>query len=309
MPPLACLARLVFYTRPMPELAEVEYFRQRWDCGLGQEVLAVEIHAGKRIFRGSDDDDLTRTLTGAVLRSSQAHGKQMLFCFSRDGWLGLHLGMTGQLRREPTTFTPDRHDHLVLRQGNQALVFRDPRMFGRVQFHHGKSEPAWWSELPAALTSDDFTVALLGDFLRRHARAPLKAVLLDQARFPGLGNWMVDEILWRAQLHPRMPAGQVTAGGRTTLWRQIRFVCTGALRIVAKDYSDPPATWLFPHRWEKGGLCPKHRQQLDRATIGGRTTAWCPRCQPATEARKIGSDEKSVGAGGGRRHHAPCRST
>ena len=71
---------------PMPELAEVEYYRQRWNCGLGDEVLAVAHQAGKRIFRGHESSELARTLTGSVLRSSHAHGKQMLFRFSRGGW-------------------------------------------------------------------------------------------------------------------------------------------------------------------------------------------------------------------------------
>jgi formamidopyrimidine-DNA glycosylase len=264
----------------MPELAEVEYFRRRWDAGVGQKILEVQINDGKRIFRGNDLASLQRLLSGAKLVGSEARGKQMLFRFSADAWLGLHLGMTGELRREAAVFQPGKHDHLVLRQPRQSLVFSDPRLFGRVLFHHGPIKPEWWSRLPPALTSREFTLDRMQAFLRRRARSPLKAVLLDQDFFIGVGNWMADEILWRAKLHPRRAAGRLSAAEERALWKTIRFVCIGALRIVAKDFSDPPPSWLFRHRWEKGGRCPKDGSELKRATIGGRTTAWCPKCQP-----------------------------
>lgn len=264
----------------MPELAEVEFFRRRWDAGVGQKVREVLLHGEKRLFRGNDLVTLRRVLPGAKLLASEARGKQMLFRFSRNAWLGIHLGMTGELRAEATGFTPGKHDHLVLRQARQALVFSDPRVFGRVLFHHGPQEPEWWSGLPPALTSEAFTLERLQTFLRRRARAPIKGVLLLQEFFIGVGNWMADEILWRAKIHPQRAAGQLSDAEIRMLWKQIRFVCVGAMRIVARDYSDPPPSWLFRHRWEKGGLCPKDGSALSRATIGGRTTAWCPKCQP-----------------------------
>ena len=82
----------------MPELAEVEFYRKQWDAGLGAKIIAVQLHAQKRIFRGSD----TRRSSARTNRcddccSSIARGKQMLFRFSGDNWLGLHLGMSGTL--------------------------------------------------------------------------------------------------------------------------------------------------------------------------------------------------------------------
>jgi formamidopyrimidine-DNA glycosylase len=263
----------------MPELAEVEYFRRQWNPGLGARVTAVLLHPAKRPLRGLDVSVLSRALTGSTFDSSIARGKQMLFRFSGDVWIGLHLGMTGSLRVEPARFVPLPHDHFVMRQRERTLVFSDPRGFGRVLFHRGPEAPAWWTRLPPPPHDPSFTIEHFRGVLRRHVRAPLKAVLLRQDRFAGVGNWMADEILWRAQLHPQTRPAQLDAANERRLWREIRFVCRGALRIVAKDYSDPPASWLFPHRWKDGGFCPRDATELRRATVGGRTTAWCPRCQ------------------------------
>lgn len=263
----------------MPELAEVEYARKRWDPGLGDAVTGIKLHGEKRIFRGADLRALRRRLVRRKLLRSAARGKQMLFHFSGDNWLGIHLGMTGQLRVEPVGFRPEKHDHLVLEQKERALVFRDARQFGRVRFDHGAKPPDWWEASAPQINSRQWTKKALAKFLGRHARAPIKAVLLSQQGFPGIGNWMADEILWRAQIAPRTPAGKLTAAKLAALFRRTRFVVRASLATIGVDSTDPPRTWLLHERWKAGGKCPRHGTTLRRATIGGRTTAWCAQCQ------------------------------
>ena len=266
----------------MPELAEVEFFRKRWNPGIGQIVRTVLAHEQAKVFRGTDVDALRTGLTGATLLSSEAAAKQMLFRFGDDkrgkphAWLGVHLGMSGELRTEPADYAPKKHDHLVLMTDRAALVFTDPRMFGKIDFAGGESPPAWWTRLAPPILSKAFTVDAVATFLHRRARAPIKAVLLMQERFPGIGNWMADEVLWRAATHPRKLAGQLTPAEIRALHRELRWVCHHALDTVGKTLADPPKTWLFPHRWEDGGLCPRTKKPLMRAQIGGRTTCWSP---------------------------------
>jgi len=266
----------------MPELAEVEFYRKQWNPGLGRKILAVELHGQARVLRDTDARLLSKSLSKATLLRSETHGKRMLFRFSNDGWLGLHLGMTGQLRVEPKGFAPARHDHLILRTARLCLVFSDPRQFGRIQFHAGRGEPSWWCDRPPGLLSRQFTLERMRDFLRRHGKAPIKAVLLNQDGFPGLGNWMVDEVLWRARLAPPTRAGRIKAPAVNRLYRAIQWVSREALRIIGKDFSDPPRSWLLLHRWKKGNHCPRCGAALRFSEVGGRTTCYCQDCQGAT---------------------------
>jgi formamidopyrimidine-DNA glycosylase len=231
------------------------------------------------VFRGNDFDGVEKTLTGARLLGSEAHGKQMLFRFSRGVSLGIHLGMSGQLRVEAAGISPAKHDHLVLFQKKRSLIYFDPRMFGRVRFSLGKNLPDWWSKLPPAVISPTFTRALLAEQLHRARRSPVKAVLLDQAVFPGVGNWMADEILWQIRVHPKTQAGALSVSQQQELWRVSRAICRTALKTIGADWGDLPKNWLFHRRWKKGGRCPRHGTLLDHGTIAGRTTAWCPICQ------------------------------
>lgn len=263
----------------MPELAEVEYYRKQWDAGLRKKVASAAIHEGKRIFRGSDEKRLIESLKGATYLRSEAQAKLMCFRFSHDVWLGIHLGMSGELRVEPRDFTPGKHDHLVLHQAAQSLVFSDPRMFGRVHFHQGKDAPDWWAKLPPAVTSPEFTLELVTAFFQRRKRLAVKAALLVQSVFPGVGNWMADEILWRARIDPRVLCGKLKTKQVEAIWKEAREVCRISLETVGADYSNLPDDWFFHQRWTDKGVCPRDGLALKTATVGGRTTRWCPRCQ------------------------------
>jgi len=269
----------------MPELAEAEFFRRRWHLAAqGAKISAVHVHERAKIFRDTHVAALRRALKGARFLDSEARAKQMLFRFSGGAWVGVHLGMSGELRVEPAGYAPQKHDHFVLATARNSLVFTDPRMFGRVQFHHGAAPPAWWTRIAPAILSEEFTADAVGGFLRRRARSPIKAVLLMQERFPGIGNWMADEILWRAAIHPQRRAGSLSAAETRTLWRECRRVCALALDTIAgRNGKLPPDlnvniphTWLFWHRWEDGGRCPRTKQPLVRKAVGGRTTCWSP---------------------------------
>jgi formamidopyrimidine-DNA glycosylase len=263
----------------MPELAEVEWYRKQWDAGRGEVIVDLSLHARKRVFRGTNTREVREGLSGEKLLSSTARGKRMLFRFSGDNWLGIHLGMTGKMHVAPTNFRPSKHDHLVLYQRQRALVFTDSRQFGRVRFHHGSDEPDWWKSDVPEIISPQFDRKFLDQFLDRHRKAPIKAVLLMQNGFSGIGNWMADEILWRAKILPSKRTGKLSVAEKRLLFRETKFVVKKSLVTLGRDFSDPPRNWLIHQRWKRDGICPRHRTPLRHAIIGGRTTAWCPKCQ------------------------------
>lgn len=267
----------------MPELAEVEYYRKQWDCGVGGRVLRVALHAGKRPLRGVEPDLLEEELAGSTLLGSEARAKQMLFRFGKRAkpaaWLGIHLGMSGRLFTAAAEYEPAKHDHFVLFQKDRALVFNDARQFGRVRFHRGGDAPEWWTALPPDILSREFSRERVAGFLARRGKTSIKALLLMQEFFPGIGNWMADEILWRARIDPRRRCDRVAAPEIATLWKETREVCRIALKTIGKKLGDPPADWFFHVRWTSKGECPHCELPIKTATVGGRTTRWCGKCQ------------------------------
>ena len=262
----------------MPELAEVAYYAKQWNVGLQQVVKKVAIHPKARVFRDLEQPNcLVSLIEGSRYEEWRTHGKRMFFRFGKV-WLSGHLGMTGKHWVAPRDHVPEKHDHLVFQQAKQQLVFTDPRMFGRWQKYDVAEFDAFWEALSPEVSGARFTLSRLAEFLKRRGRSPLKAVLLMQETFPGVGNWMADEILWRCQLDPRRCAGALSEAETKLLWTKLRLVCRQAMRVIATDWNTPPDTWLFNHRWKDGGTCPCGAP-LVRETVGGRTSCWCPTCQ------------------------------
>jgi formamidopyrimidine-DNA glycosylase len=108
---------------------------------------------------------------------------------------------------------------------------------------------------------------------RGHPPAPLKARLLDQGAIAGVGNLLADEILWRARLNPHRPARDLSTDELDALRRAVRAAVRDSIRNGGAHTGR-----LNPHR-VAGGRCPRCRTPLERATVGGRTTFWCPVCQ------------------------------
>jgi formamidopyrimidine-DNA glycosylase len=278
---LFAICDLLFAIPFVPELAEVEHSRRVWARGHGKKVLTVLTrNVRSPVWRGVSPAKLVKTLTGKLLTGSESHGKQMLFQFGEDAWLGIHLGMTGDLTQEPLNYRLRKHDQLALQQADHWLVFSDQRRFGRLRLAEGANRPNWWTRLPPAILSTRFTIEWVAEFCARRKRTPLKALLLMQERFPGIGNWMADEILWRARLNPKAPAGRLSPAAMGKLYRAIRWVTATALRQMDEQW-EFPSTWLFSHRWKAGGHCPRCGAKLVREKIGGRTTCWCPVEQPS----------------------------
>lgn len=223
----------------MPELAEVAYYAARWASAAGQRIQRVHTGPKPRFFRQTPAPAFA-ALTGTTYRGARTHGKNLLFEFSSGLWLGGHLGMTGELLAEGPDYTATAHDHLILYTKNQTLIFRDPRMFGAVRLDECKpGPPPAWQALPPEILSPPFTAARTAIALQRHARSPLKALLLDQTWFPGIGNWMADEVCYQLRLLPATPSGQVDP---KALHKILRVICRQSIRTIAVDWSDPPAS-------------------------------------------------------------------
>ena len=258
----------------MPELAEVAYYCSRWNTGWGKRILRVRMNGQKRCFRSVNATRLEGDLLEKRMIGSRTHGKRMLFEFDQGLWLGIHLGMTGSLLIRSTEKELEKHDHLGLETRVGWLVFNDPRQFGRVESFESETLPEFWRRLPPEPSSDAFDFRHFRKFAEKKTKQPLKSMLLDQSSFPGVGNWMADEILWQSRIRPQRSIATLNDKELNNLFRAVKRVSRIAMNRIAPDFSDPPKSWLFHRRWKAGELCPKTGVSLKRDKIGGRTTCW-----------------------------------
>jgi formamidopyrimidine-DNA glycosylase len=107
----------------------------------------------------------------------------------------------------------------------------------------------------------------------------IKAVLLDQTLFAGVGNWIADEILYQARIDPHRLAAELTYAEVSKLRLKLMSILKTSIRLEA-DWSRYPKNWLFNFRWGKEKDARDSRgRSIMHETIGGRTTAWVPEVQ------------------------------
>jgi formamidopyrimidine-DNA glycosylase len=257
----------------MPELPEVEAYRRLAQAALHRRIADVQAPDAWFLKGGLDAAVMADALVGRAFVSARRIGKVLLLDTSESGpVLGLRFGMTGRLLvdgragvdqlvyaslREESAW--DRFG-VVFADGG-SLRLRDPRRLGGV-----------FLDLDESRLGPD--VAGLGPAGLRDALAgstiPVKARLMDQARLAGVGNLTADEALWRAGVDPRRPAGSLSAAELRRLHRHLRRTVDELVDRGGSHTGDLMAART------PGGTCPRDGTPLSRATVGGRTTWWCP---------------------------------
>ena len=264
----------------MPELPEVETVRRRLHRALrGHRIVRIEAAADPVVFDVVAPADFAHALKGARIVSTHRKGKHLWLGLDRRPWPLFHFGMTGWIHVDRVGAPERRFTKMALEtdKGMRA-VFTDPRRFGRIRL---QEDPV--GQPPVSLLGFDPLegVPAVAELQRRLVRrnAPIKAVLLDQSIFAGVGNWVADEVLFQAGLAPQRAASSLTTVETRALRSALLRVVQKAVDVGADD-ARFPRTWLFHHRWGKNAAALTSRgDRILHETIGGRTTAWVPKRQ------------------------------
>lgn len=287
----------------MPELPEVETSRRRIERVLkGKRLVEVMPDPDDRIvYDRQSPDEVREALEGARVVGTGRKGKYFWLKLDRKPWPVFHLGMTGNVeirsskkgftkawgghslwsepKRDglPPKFLPFARLRMTAENGVEIAI-TDPRRFGRIRLAEDPEAEKPVSALGYDPLLDFPTAKKLHEILVRR-RAPLKAVLLDQGLFAGVGNWIADEVLFQSRLSPKRPATKLSLAETTRLRSKLLAIVKKSVAVDA-DYDRYPKSWLFHHRWGKvAGSMTSRKHPIVHDTIGGRTTAWVPALQ------------------------------
>jgi len=260
----------------VPEILEVESYRRQAEMTVGRRVIGVDAPDPWYLKNGLTVEALTDAITGRTIIAARRIGKLLLLDTNRNGpTIGIRFGMTGRLivdgslsierleygsaRLEPAW---QRFQLRFVRRGTLAVI--DTRRLGGIELD--PDERALGPDA-LSLTRKELAAALAS------ARGPIKARLMDQGRMAGLGNLLVDDVLWRAGIDPARDAADLDPAEHAALHRAVRR----SLRVLGERGGSHTGD-LQPARI-RGSSCPRCGRPLLRRTIGGRTSFSCPYCQ------------------------------
>jgi formamidopyrimidine-DNA glycosylase len=260
----------------VPEILEVERYRVLAELGLHRPITKVFMVDDRYGRGGTTPQRLRAALLGRSFSAARRRGKLMLLDSEDGPTLGVRFGMTGglvvddterldRLQYGPGIFGPQWVRATFTFGDGGYMSLHDPRRFGSLELAPDENRLG-----PDALT---VTRPQLAEALTIRpgvaAAAPLKARLMDQERLAGIGNLLADEILWRAGLDPRRRSA-LSEEELAHLHKIVRATLRQLGRRGGSHRGD-----LMEER-HADGHCPTDGAALNRETVGGRTTYWCP---------------------------------
>jgi DNA-formamidopyrimidine glycosylase len=245
-------------------------------------------------------------MTGKKIIDARQQGKYFWLVMDSPPHPLMHFGMAGWMKfsnDESAYYRPAKPEEaewpprfwkfvLQLKEDPKTEVaFVDGRRLGRIRLVDAKAEdmrnttPLKENGPDPVIDKDILTVEWLTKKLKSK-KVPVKALLLDQANISGIGNWVGDEIMYQARLHPEQYSNTFSDEQIKRLHEAMMYVCDTAVENLAE--SDKfPTDWLMKHRWSKGKKEPSKLPNGERITflkVGGRTSAIVPSVQKKTAA-------------------------
>lgn len=270
----------------MPELPEVETYRRYLEetC-LHQKITDFTATDPKRQLTLLYDE-LRQGLKGRQMVQTTRIGKHLLVRLDNGKVLSLHFGMTGDLHYYRLPEDAHRFERATFYFENGfKLAFADSRKFGRIGLW--ESETAYIKAKKLGPDALEISPAALGKALKKR-KSLLKPALLDQKILAGIGNWLVDEILFQAKLNPEMLASEIS---ETQIKRLTKAIWEVLQTSVQKEaiYRELPTSYIIHAReWDDSPHpekdahknCPRCQTPIIKTVVGGRATYLCPVCQP-----------------------------
>ena len=287
----------------MPELAEVDIARQQllawWQP---RQALSSLLLDDTLLPAPSDRALFAHTISSSPLSSVRRRAKHLAIAFDSGLVAILHLRMTGLLTRhaEPDASSATRLAIEIDRVETPWICFEDSRRLGTLTLHEVAPGEHPFDTLeafttgigpePHDLQSGAELRARLGKTTRR-----LKDALLDQRVIAGVGNIAISELFHLTGLHPEIRAHQTHLHALDALVEAMPPYFDALIDAhpieepmlyvnQGKKEERPPSPFLIYGR--ENELCPSCKNTaIARLTFGGRSTYYCPSCQPETSKK------------------------
>ncbi|KAI1000488.1 hypothetical protein K3495_g7707 [Podosphaera aphanis] len=259
----------------MPEIAEVarivHHLRKRL---VGKTIKTIKTQEDGNVFGkvGTKVAEFQQALSGNKVIGSGQQGKYFWLVMKSPPHPLFHLGMSGWLyirgdedihyrprNQDSAEVWPPKYWKFTLETTGDPPIeaaFTDARRFSRIRLLNCPSEEIRHS---SPLKENGPDPVIDGQTLTetwflekvKSKHVPIKALLLDQAHISGIGNWVGDEILYNARIHPEVYSDTLSHDQIKQLHKSIMYVCQTAVAALA-DSTKFPEDWLFNYRWGKG---------------------------------------------------------
>ena len=276
----------------MPELPEVETVKEALNQTVkGQTIKEIELRY-EPMIKNMSADEFKEKLINQTIQEVSRRGKYLVFHFD-DYQLLSHLRMEGKYFYVDSNFELNSHVHVIFTLENgKRLLYQDTRKFGTYHLYDKAIDletTAPFQVLGLEPFATEFTPSYVKEKIQ-NKKKPIKSLLLDQTIVCGLGNIYVDEVLYRARLHPLTSSSELTDKDIENVVKYTVEVLARAIELggttirtfrSSHGVSGTFQNELLVHQ-RKGENCYECHTPIEKIKVGGRGTYFCPTCQKLT---------------------------
>lgn len=276
----------------MPELPEVETVKEALNQTVkGQTIKEIELRY-EPMIKNMSADEFKEKLINQTIQEVSRRGKYLVFHFD-DYQLLSHLRMEGKYFYVDSNFELNSHVHVIFTLENgKRLLYQDTRKFGTYHLYDKAIDletTAPFQVLGLEPFATEFTPSYVKEKIQ-NKKKPIKSLLLDQTVVCGLGNIYVDEVLYRARLHPLTSSSELTDKDIENVVKYTVEVLARAIELggtTIRTFSSSHGVSgtfqneLLVHQ-RKGENCYECHTPIEKIKVGGRGTYFCPTCQKLT---------------------------
>ncbi|EME29669.1 formamidopyrimidine-DNA glycosylase isoform 1 [Galdieria sulphuraria] len=278
----------------MPELIQVEYFRQ-----FIQEHLSLDTAVVENIYFSQDASSLfpkghisMETIPIQVVHKKvirvQRYGKYLwLELSSPVVYIIFHFGMSGSLAHRKTDGSLE---FAHVGKHYSSLIQEWPSQYAKLS----PMQLSYITCLGFDPILSNPTIQELYDKIQSYKSA-IKTVLLNGSVIAGIGNWMADEILYKSKIHPLEWACLLSLNDVESLWEATKQVVQQGVRVRANS-DEFPKDWLFHLRWKKDKAQLGQQKGVKILQVGGRTTLYVASQQRLHKPGRMDSIKDKVGS-------------
>ncbi len=284
----------------MPELPEVETIKRDLQKKIKSKKIRSVVVNIEKILKKTSWKELVSKVENRIIQEIHRRGKYIIIDLDSKEKLIIHLGMTGLFiypynKKFALKEIDPKHNHLIFTFADDTqLVFNDVRRFGKVYLVCDINEVEGMAKLGIEPLGENFKKEVFIRMMRKK-KNKIKSLLMKQEFIAGLGNIYVNEVLYRANMHPLRVASSLTDEEIGKLFREIKCVLSEAVEsrgstVADEAYRDTDGEkGKFAEKLQiyarKGEPCIKCGSIIEVIKIEGRSTFICPQCQKLLKIR------------------------
>lgn len=270
----------------MPELPEIVIKAKQMNKQIkGNRIANIEARQPKNL--NIPVQDFAKIAKGKTVRDVLAKGKWIFIKLDPNYYMLINLGMNADLLYfTPREKLPEKYQ-FKLAFADQTGFTIQFQWFGYIHLVRETelSKHKLTSHLGVSPTVDEFTLEHFKKLLR-NKKGRIKSFLTGQKNVAGIGNVYIQDILFRARVHPDQQVKTLSEIEVDALYNAILDVLNLSIRLggltYEKDFYGKHGRFTineFLVGYKTGKPCPNCGTAIEKIRTGSTASYICPKCQ------------------------------